>query len=167
MSLTDEDKKRIQAEEEYRAKIRQELESGQQPPKEALGPGCGKLLLVLFCLFGGSIYLLGSMSPKLSPEEKARQDAADKQARNKRYCSDDKIAALVMAQKLVKGNLKAPATAEFASIVDSQVTPIGDCSYRVVSYVDSQNSFGANIRTNFTATVKYKGDNSWGLLSLK
>ena len=83
----------------------------------------------------------------LSPEEKARQDAADKQARDQRYCTDDKIAALVMAQKLVKGTLKAPATAEFASIVDSQVTTIGDCSYRVVSYVDSQNSFGANIRT--------------------
>jgi len=171
MSLTDEDKKRIQAEEEYRAKVRHELEVGQQPKgsskKGAEGPGCGKLILFLACLLGGSMYLLALTSPKISPEDKARIAAADRAARDRQYCNDDGTIALIMAQKLVKGGLKAPATAEFASHRDSQVTPIGDCSYRVVSYVDSENSFGANIRTKFTATVKYNGNDKWGLISLK
>lgn len=61
------------------------------------------------------------------------------------------------SQDFVEQRLKAPSTAEFAD----NATHIGgsekDSIYDVKSYVDSQNSFGAHIRSNYYAKMKYKG----------
>lgn len=56
------------------------------------------------------------------------------------------------AQNIVEGYLKAPSTAKFCSFVDAQVTHLGNGEYKVVGWVDSQNSFGAMIRSNFVVT---------------
>ena len=53
-------------------------------------------------------------------------------------------------QTVIKGRLKAPATAEFSPSYQ-QVQETGGV-YRWAGHVDSQNSFGANIRTAFTCT---------------
>jgi len=58
-----------------------------------------------------------------------------------------------MSETLVKQRLKSPSTASFNNYPD--ITYIGDSSFKVISYVDSQNSFGAMLRTKFEATVKY------------
>ncbi|MDA4844755.1 hypothetical protein [Hoeflea poritis] len=58
--------------------------------------------------------------------------------------------AVVKIQDLVKMNLKAPSTAKFPGM---KVERIGDCVWGATSYVDSQNGFGATIRTGFFATV--------------
>lgn len=47
--------------------------------------------------------------------------------------------------------LKAPATADFG---EPKVTKISPQHYRVNSYVDAQNSFGAKIRTYFDCRVR-------------
>ena len=71
-----------------------------------------------------------------------------------------KIQLKMRAEDVVSANLKAPATAEFA--------PPGDCSYNceygepnckfsVRAYVDSQNSFGALLRSNFTVSMEWDG----------
>jgi hypothetical protein len=60
----------------------------------------------------------------------------------------------------VKKGLKAPATAEFPAITDSDVK-IGHLSngrWSVLAYVDSQNSFGAQLRNDFACQVSYSGD---------
>ena len=84
--------------------------------------------------------------------------------------------ACYMAQKFVSDRIKAPATADFELCSDAKVAPkvdsdVGTC-YTVVSYVDSQNSFGAKIRTNYAAEVRYDGydparrEYDWQLISL-
>ena len=77
--------------------------------------------------------------------------------------------AYVMAQDFVSARLKAPATADFPSIAsgDPTVLPIAGCKFIVSSYVDSQNSFGANVRSRFVATLAapVTGD-TWRLESL-
>ena len=62
--------------------------------------------------------------------------------------------AYTTARAFVKKNLKCPSTAEFASILDIEYTMNDDGSVSIISYVDSQNGFGAMVRTNFSCKIK-------------
>lgn len=77
----------------------------------------------------------------------------------------DGTMAEVMCEKFMKNQLRAPATADFSSSSES-ATPMGNDKFVVRGYVDAQNGFGANIRTNYVCTVQYTGGANWRLLSL-
>ena len=79
---------------------------------------------------------------------------------------DQSIDAYVMCKKFVTDRLKAPATADFASITSSGVAKAG-ATYSVTSYVDSANGFGAKIRTQFVCTVEPQGGDRWRLVNLE
>jgi hypothetical protein len=69
------------------------------------------------------------------------------------YCN--KSNAYDAAKRIVANHLKSPASAKFAREGSDNVSidDLGGCKYRVASHVDSQNSFGAMLRTNFYITV--------------
>lgn len=67
-------------------------------------------------------------------------------------------------ERAVESSLKAPGTADFSGPLGSDITANGD-TYKVSGYVDSENGFGANLRSNFTCTVRDTGDN-WDLVDL-
>lgn len=76
--------------------------------------------------------------------------------------------AWAMSHEFVRPMLKAPSTAKFGPFEESSVTPLGDEKYRIVAYVDSQNSFGAMLRTYYTCELKYKTDTEkWQMLEIK
>ncbi len=79
----------------------------------------------------------------------------------------DGISAKVIAETFVRRRLKAPSTADFAGVSDAKMVEISCGTWRVVSYVDSQNSFGAKIRTHFAVTVEFLGKDKWVLRSMK
>lgn len=83
----------------------------------------------------------------LQPVLKARPRVAE--------CGSDTM-AFVMSQTFVKKQLKAPSTAKFPYINEASVLREGKCGFRVESYVDAQNSFGAMLRTYYTASVVYE-----------
>lgn len=60
------------------------------------------------------------------------------------------------AKSIVEKNLTSPGSAKFASAGNSavKIKKTGSCEYRIESFVDSQNGFGALLRTHFTITVK-------------
>jgi hypothetical protein len=90
-------------------------------------------------------------------------------AKQLRDCKDT-ILAHIMAQKFVTDKLKAPSTAEFSDYGDSGTSAkhIGDCSHEILGYVDSQNGFGAMIRTTYYAIVKNDiGTNNWRLIHME
>lgn len=65
--------------------------------------------------------------------------------------------------RTVADHLKAPATAKFAPFYDARGSVVdfrslGNKRYSVSSYVDSQNAFGANVRTRWTAIVSVSGE---------
>lgn len=61
------------------------------------------------------------------------------------------------AQVYVTNSLKAPSTAKFGLITNNNITKLDNNDYRVSSYVDSQNGFGAMIRSNWEVLLNYKG----------
>lgn len=65
-----------------------------------------------------------------------------------RDVSKDRAAYVVIAQEIVSGVLKAPSTAEFQNSWDMAVARNGNL-VAVQGYVDSQNGFGAMIRSDF------------------
>lgn len=76
------------------------------------------------------------------------------QAQEKARCSDT-IMAYVMSQNFVKTKLVVPASAKFPSFSGVKVTQRGECKFSVQGYVDSQSSFGAMLRTAYSADVRY------------
>ncbi|MEL0120915.1 MAG: hypothetical protein VXB01_18420, partial [Opitutae bacterium] len=81
--------------------------------------------------------------------------------------NDDKISAWVMAKDFVKERLKSPSTADFGGVFsdyqdpDSVVTVLGGGKYVVRAWVDSQNGFGATIRTRFVCKLEDMGNDRW------
>ena len=78
--------------------------------------------------------------------------------------------AVLQAETYVKAALVSPSTADFP-FLDFKSEYLGSGRYRVYSYVDSQNAFGATVRTDWTATLKYTGGtsadiNNWELEEL-
>ena len=68
-------------------------------------------------------------------------------------------------QIFVEKRLKSPKSADFPFGGYEHVTDLGGGRYQVDSYVDAENSFGANIRTNFHGVIK-SVDGGWQLESL-
>lgn len=64
----------------------------------------------------------------------------------------DKIDALSQAHVHIKSLLKSPASAEFEGGA-GEVTKINDTTFIVIGTVDSQNSFGAMLRSNYSCKV--------------
>lgn len=72
---------------------------------------------------------------------------------------NNKNLAYVVARNAVRRQLKAPSTAIFPHSYDQgvSVTRLEDNSFAISSFVDAQNSFGAQVRQRWVANVR--GDN--------
>jgi hypothetical protein len=89
-------------------------------------------------------------------------------------CGDDSAVdedwgAFNVCTQFVEQRLKAPGTAKFRNFYQDDgevtVTQAGDV-FTVVSSVDSENGFGASLRTEFTCTVTSLGGGNWQLEGL-
>lgn len=77
----------------------------------------------------------------------------------------DESGACIVAEKLVTQNLKAPATAAFPDACSASQS---GRTWTVASYVDSQNGFGALIRTSFVIKMEYQpSKDNYRLLDLR
>lgn len=82
------------------------------------------------------------------------------EARVSRNCRDDGM-AFVMSQKFVKGALRAPSSASFPSRPTAS-SKKAECKFLIRGYVDSQNGFGAMIRSNYSIDMEYlPTTNNW------
>ncbi len=123
-----------QQQQEFTAK------QGQQ-----VGLGCA---IVLFVMLGGCWWI---GKPDNSPTAK-RETAND----------DASVVVTVLCEAAVKQRLKAPATADFPFGNARNVEVLGNNRYRLRSHVDAQNSFGANLRTNFVCIMAGSGESPAG-----
>jgi hypothetical protein len=82
---------------------------------------------------------------------------------NSNHGNNSDFKAFIAAQEAVKVSLKSPSTAKFASFDTSDVIDMGD-KYRINSYVDAENSYGAKVRVYYSAVVK---SGSWTVETLE
>lgn len=107
--------------------------------------GCGSLLAIAFVVVVAS-------SLGILPKTKYQQ-FIDLEKPTYSDLSHDAGMACTMAAKLIKPQLKAPSSAEFDyADCKSSATHSGN-TWTLTTYVDSDNSFGAHIRTHFVAKM--------------
>ena len=75
--------------------------------------------------------------------------------------------ATVEIHEFVTNMLKSPSSADFPwdDVIKTQHRSDSPDTYELSSYVDSQNGFGAIVRTHYTAVVRKTGSN-WQLVRL-
>lgn len=84
---------------------------------------------------------------------------------SKKEVSNNAAGAWVICQEFVERKLTSPSTADYPWDYRDKVEVVGTNTYLVTSYVDSQNGFGATVRSTFSCKVKQDGD-SWELITL-
>lgn len=86
-------------------------------------------------------------------EELAKQKEEEEKQKQEALKRSHTREAQACSQVRVESMLKAPKTADFPTISHWKITPLGDDKYQTASYVDAENSFGAQIRTNFACEM--------------
>ncbi len=71
------------------------------------------------------------------------------------------------ARELVRERLKSPRGAVFSDRASVSVRRLYDGAIEVLGWVEAENSFGASIRTHWTATIRAAGIGDWSLISLQ
>ncbi len=117
------------------------------------GFGCLGIIVVLFI-----VVMVIMIAHRPSPEQQAANDERVRQYNAAFACQD-----------AVRERLKAPASAEFQAPREAQISAYEDGSYKIESYVDAQNSFGAKLRNAFTCQVapRRNGPSGFIVLDLK
>ena len=97
----------------------------------------------------------------LSAEDK--KELAEERRREQQYGS--RSMAWIMAQDFVEARLKSPGSASYGDWLEQNysdnVTDLGEGLYHTRGWVDSQNGFGAMLRSNFLCTLQYNGNDRW------
>lgn len=103
--------------------------------------------------------------------EKEAKEAAELEKKRNTLTNDEKSLIKYYVEDVVKESLKSPSSAKFPG---SGLSPFEDWNMKkidnlvtVSSYVDADNSFGANIRTAFIAQVKMTDDGNGKLTYLE
>lgn len=129
-------------------------------------------IILIFAAVGLSVFA-GNALVKNSDDPRREQAERDKEQAKEKTELDARVAAYVdgaegrkaeeaqtFVHSLVLGLLKSPASAKFSEEECHPVGTIHNHLYRVHGFVDSQNGFGAMLRTEYTVTV-FKAFDGW------
>ncbi len=136
--------------------------------KEKKCPSCGYSIknFQRFIILWGAVCIIAyviiwdssTKSPDISSKHSVEKVGKSWQDQN------NSSMAFIKMKGFVKSRLKSPGSSKFPWSAHTKY--IGNQRYRVISYVDSQNSFGAFVRTNFVGEIEQTSKNYWTLLSL-
>lgn len=112
--------------------------STASPTTQSLPPGCQRALLVLLVCV-----LLGGLIDTIKGGH------------------GDEHEAWAMAKQFVTERLKSPSSANFPYYDQDFVAKIDEHQFQVNAWVESQNSFGAQLRSPFRCTLTSKGGHKW------
>lgn len=128
------------------------INSGYEVKKKTENSGCTKPMMGFAVILGVLLMIIFIGDGINKP--------ASVETSSKTYTGNysDIILAYNYSRDFVKQRLKSPSSAIFP---DSQqkvddTSYVGDNTYKIDSYVESMNSFGAMIKTRFTCTIIFK-----------
>lgn len=108
----------------------------------------------------------GSTTEKKTAAPAAKTPTTESKAKVEAKAKARQVEAFDICKDFVKRRLKAPSTAKFRNPYqdDGEVVITGSDNgpFTVRSSVDSENAFGAKLRSNFTCVVTLNGD-TWKL----
>lgn len=73
-------------------------------------------------------------------------------------------------EEYVRRQLKVPSSAEFPGVFDgkaSHVKALAKQNYRIASWVDAQNEFGAKVRHHWVGDIRQVAKDKWQLVNLQ
>lgn len=108
-----------------------------------------RMLFIVFILIGGGSFWLMAY---------AGQGPENRMEKRERLCSQRGMdTAFSAAEAFVLQTLDTPSKADLPGWNDPavKVKKLADCRFRVASWVDAQNAFGAMIRIRYAAEVRY------------
>ena len=162
--LTPEQRQQIYEEEKARAeaqvKVAEEKKEADEKASQAkIQKGCLGCLAAVILAPVVFIYLWVTFFPGDPPSPREQAESRG-------------TMAAIQCESFVRDRLTAPATADFP-FLDREVRILGDnVNYMVTSYVDSENAFGATLRTNWICEIRYNGGedadrSNWTLVNLE
>ncbi len=84
---------------------------------------------------------------------------------NEQVTKNREIISTVFAKEVIKGILKSPSTAKFVDVMAYELSNEKDV-WAVNGYVDSQNSFGAMIRSQWEVQLDYRDGKDGTVISI-
>ena len=138
-------------------------ECGKKVSKKAkLCPGCGSPVKAKPASGCGAIFIMAIFVAAFVIYLQENHVAAKSTPQSAPAHCPDKTMAWVIITEVVKSRLKSPATASFPGLFDGfsarrSVRDHGNGLYSVSSWVDAQNSYGAKLRTHYTAEIQWTG----------
>lgn len=112
------------------------------------------------CLEVNGDYLLNIETGKKETVKEYNPEDSDYNGKYNIINDDNKYYACTVAEKEVKAQLKSPSSAKFSSCDNMTITNTNGI-WAVSGYVDSQNSYGAMLRTKFVMTFERTGQNNY------
>lgn len=79
----------------------------------------------------------------------------------------EQASAYETCQMYVTRALVSPSTAEFPSLAEIEVRKLSRNIFRIHAHVDSQNQFGAMVRSVYVCDIQRIGEDSWNLIELE
>ena len=130
---------------------------GAPVPKKS---SAGGVVIILLLGLTALMYVLFEVNPA------AERDASGQGQPQPARAEDQGIAAFIMCQSFAEDHLRSPRSARWPinPRVSRRIGP-GE-RYRVISHVDAQNAFGAEIRNTMTCEIQHTGDGDWRLISM-
>ncbi len=118
----------------------------------------GCMAIIIIAIIIAIIYIMGSSGNSSSSSGNSSSSSGNSSSLSTDMTN--KILAYLYAMDFVKKELKSPSTAKFPGTLEKikNTTYLGNNTYKIVSWVDSQNSFGATLRTNFSCIIIIKAD---------
>jgi len=135
--------------------------------KEEKWTGTKIVTAALFAIFVAAVVSNSINEKTHSAHERATTYSEPKEPKKTWREEDNSSMASVMIEDFVKARLKSPSTADFQGVWSGRKITKNGTEYTTRSYVDSQNGFGAMLRTNFVCTVKQISKDEWQLVAFK
>lgn len=109
-------------------------------------------------LIGCVVFALSMVLPAIFDGDDSNLSAvATEQEQKKEY---DDINVYVSAQMILEDFLKSPSTAEYPAVSSAEIERYKDDAFQVSAYVDSQNGFGATVRSDWNVMFQMVNDNA-------